>query len=97
MVMITFFSKLEARIREIDSLLCIGLDPHLSELPELTGAAAKEFCTRIIDATADVQYMISKHISLSLGYRYLQIDFKEEDFLYEVNLKGARIALGIHF
>ena len=52
--MITFFSKLEARIREIDSLLCIGLDPHLSELPELTGAAAKEFCTRIIDATADL-------------------------------------------
>ena len=52
---------------------------------------------RIIDATADVQYMISKHISLSLGYRYLQIDFKEEDFLYEVKLKGARIALGIHF
>ncbi len=51
--MITFFSKLETRIREINSLLCIGLDPHPSELSELTGTAAKTFCARIIEATAD--------------------------------------------
>jgi len=53
MLMVTFFSKLETHIRKIDSLLCIGLDPHPSDLQELTGAAAKEFCTRIIDATSD--------------------------------------------
>ncbi len=50
----TFFSRLESRIREVDSLLCIGLDPHPSDLPEFTGAAAKEFCLRLIDATVDL-------------------------------------------
>jgi hypothetical protein len=29
-----FFERLEARCQEIHSLLCIGLDPHLDELPE---------------------------------------------------------------
>jgi uridine monophosphate synthetase len=30
----SFLSKLEARVREVDSLLCIGLDPHGKELAE---------------------------------------------------------------
>jgi len=50
----TFFSQLETRIREIDSLLCVGLDPHPSDLPEFTAASAKEFCLRLIEATADL-------------------------------------------
>ncbi|MEA3350671.1 MAG: orotidine-5'-phosphate decarboxylase, partial [Chloroflexota bacterium] len=56
----TFFSQLESRIREIDSLLCVGLDPHRSDLAELpkarkaSGAAALEFCLGLIEATADV-------------------------------------------
>ena len=28
----SFFSLLENRVEEIDSLLCVGLDPHLSQL-----------------------------------------------------------------
>ncbi|HEX9028546.1 MAG TPA: orotidine-5'-phosphate decarboxylase [Anaerolineales bacterium] len=49
----SFFSKLEARARAIDSLLCIGLDPHPADLPEATAAAAREFCLRLIQATAE--------------------------------------------
>ena len=49
----TFFEKLDQRAREIDSLLCVGLDPHPEDLPEQTGAAAKEFCLRLIEATKD--------------------------------------------
>ncbi len=49
-----FFSKLEARVREIDSLLCVGLDPHPVDLPAMTGEAAKEFCLNLVAATRDL-------------------------------------------
>ena len=48
-----FFSRLEARARRIDSLLCIGLDPHTAELHASTPQAAESFCLRLIAATAD--------------------------------------------
>ena len=49
----SFFSRLEARAREIDSLLCVGLDPHPDDLPDQSGEAARDFCLRLIEATAD--------------------------------------------
>lgn len=58
----SFFAKLEARIAEIDSHLCVGLDPHIKELfPNGDGESKSEqercdaafnFCKTIIDATA---------------------------------------------
>lgn len=49
-----FFVQLEARAKTVDSLLCVGLDPH----PELVGSAAPEaaraWCLRLIEATAAV-------------------------------------------
>jgi uridine monophosphate synthetase len=47
----TFFEKLDQRAKAIDSLLCVGLDPHPDDLPEQTATAAKEFCLRLINAT----------------------------------------------
>lgn len=56
----SFFSKLEARVKAADSLLCIGLDPHESELfpngsegvsEEDKCNAAFKFCKNLIDAT----------------------------------------------
>jgi uridine monophosphate synthetase len=52
--MMGFFSRLEARIRKIDSLLCVGLDPHIKELPAPTIEAARAFCLRLVDATTDL-------------------------------------------
>ena len=58
---ISFFSKLEARVTAIDSLLCVGLDPHSKELfpnglcgvtEEMQADAAFTFCKTIIDATS---------------------------------------------
>ncbi len=46
-----FFSKLEGRAREINSLLCIGLDPHPADLAENTAQGAEAFCKRLIEAT----------------------------------------------
>jgi uridine monophosphate synthetase len=52
--MMTFFSRLESRARQIDSLLCVGLDPHPDDLPEFSAEAAKGFCLRLIEATVDL-------------------------------------------
>ena len=49
-----FFSNLEERARTIDSLLCVGLDPHPADLDEATPQAVLDFCLRLINATADV-------------------------------------------
>lgn len=49
-----FFSRIEARARKIDSLLCIGLDSHPQELPIQSAQAAAEHCLRLIEASAHV-------------------------------------------
>ena len=48
----TFFSFLARRIDDCSSILCIGLDPHPSDLPAPTAEAARDLCLRIIKATA---------------------------------------------
>jgi orotidine 5'-phosphate decarboxylase subfamily 2 len=57
---LSFFTKLEARVSQIDSLLCIGLDPHGAQIlgddyatstSEEKCDAAFTFCKTIIDAT----------------------------------------------
>ena len=48
----TFFSFLEKRVDDCSSLLCIGLDPHVSDLPAPTAAAALDFCLNLVKATA---------------------------------------------
>jgi uridine monophosphate synthetase len=52
--MTNFFERLEHRAREVDSLLCVGLDPHPADLAEDTPAAALDFCRRLVEATADL-------------------------------------------
>jgi uridine monophosphate synthetase len=50
----TFFSRLTNRIQAADSLLCLGLDPHLQFLPQPSAEAARAFCQRMIEQTADL-------------------------------------------
>ena len=49
-----FFSQLEKRARQVDSLLCIGLDPQPKDLPEPTAAAAQDYCIRLIESCSGV-------------------------------------------
>lgn len=49
----SFFSRLESRANAIDSLLCVGLDPHAHLLSEPTAVEARRFCLRLIEKTAD--------------------------------------------
>ena len=57
-----FFERIENRCNKINSLLCVGLDPHLKELnlseselenEEARCNAAYSFCTNIIAATGE--------------------------------------------
>jgi uridine monophosphate synthetase len=52
----SFFSCLEKRVSTANSLLCIGLDPHVSQLKssgkEPTAEDAKKFCLNIIQQSA---------------------------------------------
>jgi len=47
-----FFAKLHARVESSQSLLCIGLDPHVGQLSSSpTAAEAAAFCIRIVEQT----------------------------------------------
>ena len=48
----TFFTFLAKRVDDSSSLLCVGLDPHPSDLPAPTAEAARDFCMRLVQATA---------------------------------------------
>jgi uridine monophosphate synthetase len=49
-----FFTELEKRAQTINSLLCIGLDPHIKDLSSPTPIAARDFCLRLVEATYPV-------------------------------------------
>lgn len=49
-----FFEALRRRVDEVDSLLCIGLDPHVKQLPEKTCKAAEKHCMDLINVTGPV-------------------------------------------
>jgi uridine monophosphate synthetase len=50
---VSFFSRLADRITAVNSLLCVGLDPHKEFLDRPSGDAARGFCRRIIESCAD--------------------------------------------
>ena len=48
----TFFSFLEKRVDDCSSLLCIGLDPHVSDLSAPTADSARDFCLNLVKQTS---------------------------------------------
>jgi uridine monophosphate synthetase len=48
----TFFSFLKKRIDDCSSPLCVGLDPHVSDLHAPTAESALEFCLNLVKQTA---------------------------------------------
>jgi len=48
----SFFSFLEKRVDDCSSLLCIGLDPHVNDLPSPTAESARDFCINLVKQTA---------------------------------------------
>jgi uridine monophosphate synthetase len=52
--MMKFSSLLDDRARKVQSLLCVGLDPHPDLLTAPTAGGARDFCLRIVRETADL-------------------------------------------
>lgn len=48
----SFFTFLEKRVDDCSSLLCIGLDPHVDDLPAPTAEAARDFCLNLVKQTS---------------------------------------------
>jgi uridine monophosphate synthetase len=48
----SFFSFLEKRVDDCSSLLCIGLDPHVSDIKKPTAASALDFCLELVKQTS---------------------------------------------
>lgn len=47
-----FFEKLQERCRKAQSLLCVGIDPQASDLPQPSGEALQRFCLELIEQCA---------------------------------------------
>ena len=48
----SFFSFLEKRVDDCSSLLCVGLDPHVSDIKSPTAASALDFCLNLVKQTS---------------------------------------------
>lgn len=48
----SFFSFLEKRVDDCSSLICIGLDPHVKDLPVPTADSARDFCLNLVKQTS---------------------------------------------
>jgi len=51
----------------------------------------------VLNLLATIGYKFNNTLGLDLGYRYVSIDFKDDDFLYDVSMHGVIIGLGIYF
>lgn len=88
----SFFAQISARSRAINSLLCVGLDPHRSELKLPSDAdessachAAYNFCTTLINATKDqcVCYKPNAAFFESLGHEGSATLRKVVDYIHD--------------
>ncbi len=48
----SFFSSLEKRVADTSSLLCVGLDPHLTDLPVPSAEGALLICLDLVQSTS---------------------------------------------
>jgi hypothetical protein len=51
----------------------------------------------VVNLLATIGYKFNNTLGVDLGYRYVDIDFKEDDFIYDVSMQGIVVGLGIHF
>jgi opacity protein-like surface antigen len=58
------------------------------------GAGGSNFT---FQALAGVNFQVSKHFVIKGGYRYLAIDLRDSEFVYDVKVAGPYLALGIRF
>jgi len=63
-----FFSRLADRARRVNSLLCVGLDPHPADLSEPSPKSIRSFCMRLIDSTAEQAAAFKPNVAFFEAY-----------------------------
>lgn len=51
----------------------------------------------VTNAAIVITYHITKKTNLKLGYRYMNIDFEQDEFIYDATFSGVGVGLGIRF
>ena len=51
----------------------------------------------VTNASVDAVFRVNDLVSLSAGYRYFDIKFEDDDFLYDANLRGLQVAAAFSF
>jgi uridine monophosphate synthetase len=59
----TFYSRLDQRVREVDSLLCIGIDPHPQDVKGDNPEDLLDFCLRLIEKTSQSAAVFKPNIA----------------------------------
>jgi len=72
----SFFDRLEERSTSCNSLLCVGIDPHKSELgddPSVDGA--RKFCTNLVNHTSSVACAYKPNVAFfeQLGFKGVEL------------------------
>jgi hypothetical protein len=52
---------------------------------------------RALNAEAILGYRFGRTFSLKFGYRFLEVEFKDNNFVYDLSLSGFLLGLGIRF
>lgn len=72
-----FYEKFTTRSNELQSLLCVGLDPEFEKLPQSIRKSEKPlfaFCKEIVDATYDLVVSYKPNIAFfeRFGFRGIE-------------------------
>jgi uridine monophosphate synthetase len=70
----TFYSLLDDRTREADSLVCIGIDPHPQDVQGDDPVSLLDFCLRLIEATQEAAAVYKPNIAFFEQYGHLGIE-----------------------
>ena len=74
----SFFEKLEKRVKQVDSLLCVGLDPHPDDLASPTVESVRQFCLRLIQATSGMAAAYKPNMAFFEAYGAKGIEVLKE-------------------
>ena len=101
-VELTFLNRSpQASVDWIDPFVGVVYSPALSERLGLLlrgdiGGFGIE-SDRAVNAEVMLRYQFGKTFSCKFGYRYLEVEFKDNNFIYDISLDGFLFGLGIRF
>jgi uridine monophosphate synthetase len=64
----SFYSRLDERVCEVDSLLCIGIDPHHQDVKGEDPKDLLDFCLRLVEATTESAAVYKPNIAFFEQY-----------------------------